>query len=336
MKIAIRQVKGGSGVDVWAGSLCRGIQKVGHTCELDLCSGVYQFIPQLAGFRKTTSGSDIIQSNSWNAFAFREDVPLVVTEHHVVHDPAYSPYKTLPQKIFHRWIYQCEQRSLDVADAVICDCEYTRKKLKEAFGYSDARVVYVGIDEELFKPAPPELQYSQIPEAKTILFFAGNLSTRKGADLLPSIMKELGDDYLLLVASGQKQGSVPGCRSIVNLGRLSLADLVATYNRCDIFLTPSRLEGFGLSVAEAMACEKPVVATNGSSLPELVVDGKGGFLCGMDNVLDFAEKIALLAGDADMRYKMGTFNRQRIKETFTVEKMTTEYLNIYRSILLSH
>ena len=51
------------------------------------------------------------------------------------------------------------------------------------------------------------------------------------------------------------------------------------YGSMDILLMPSVREGFGLSIAEAMACGLPVVATNCSAIPELIDDGKGGFLC---------------------------------------------------------
>jgi len=333
MNISIRQVRGNSGIDVWAQNLCSGIRQSGHHCTLDLKSSVFELVPGLLSLSRDKTDADIVHGNSWNGYSFKREQPLVVTEHHVVHDPAYAPYRTQIQKAYHRWVYRCEKKSFDIADAVTCDCEYTKKKMEEVFGYLDAHLVYVGIDEKLFRPFIPEKDVPDIPRAKTILFFAGNLSKRKGADLLPAIMKQLGDEFLLLVASGQKQGSVLGCRNIVNLGRLPLDQLVAIYNRCDIFLTPSRLEGFGLSVAEAMACEKPVVATNCSSLPELVVDGKGGFLCEMNNVEDFVEKIRYLAADENLRRKMGLFNRRRVEEKFTIEKMTKGYIQIYQSLL---
>lgn len=333
MNISIRQVRGNSGIDVWAQNLCAGIKRSGHQCTLDLESSAFEFLPGFLSVTPPEKDTDIIHGNSWNAFAFKDSTPLVVTEHHVVHDPAYDPYRTIAQRAYHRLVYRWERKSFEVADAVTCDCEYTKTKLEEVFGYSESHLVYVGIDNVLFRPAVVRRSAWNLPEDKTLIFFAGNLSKRKGADLLPAIMKQLGDDYLLLITSGQQPGSLTGCNNILNLGRVGLAQLVEVYNLCDIFLTASRLEGFGLSVAEAMACGKPIVATNCSSLPELVVDGNGGFLSEMDNVQDFADKISSLAEDENMRHRMGQFNRQRIKEKFTIEKMTEGYLKVYNSLL---
>lgn len=332
MKIVIRQVRGNSGIDVWAENLCRSIRNEGYQCNIDLCPGIFQFIPLLANFHKNSPYTEIIHSNSWNAFMFKKELPLVVTEHLVVHDPAYNPYRTLPQKVFHRWIYRCERKSFEAADAVTCVSQYARKKMVESFGFQDSEVIYNGIDTTVFKPAERMNDVWNIPPDKIILFFAGNLSRRKGADLLPAIMKELGDHYILLLATGQRDTVFGSIKNIINIGHQDLAHLVMAYNRCDIFLSASRLEGFGLSVAEAMACEKPVVATNGSSLPELVIDGKGGFLCEMDNVRDFAEKIRYLRENEQERGTMGTFNRERVNELFTTKTMVNNYIRLYRSL----
>ncbi len=118
----------------------------------------------------------------------------------------------------------------------------------------------------------------------------------------------------------------------IALGRVAREKLPAIYNMCDIFLFPSRLEGFGYAVAEAMACGKPVVCTNGSSLPELVVDQKGGYLCKRDDITDFADSIRTLAADSHLRETMGEFNRKRILERFTRDKMAEHYLRLYQAI----
>ena len=334
MKIAIDQVRGGSGVDVWAQNLCEGLLKVGVSCNLNLIPGIYQFCPGLIPLRKTTYNNvDVIHSNTWNGYGFKNKTSLVVTEHLVVHDPVFNPYKTLGQKLFHQQVFKFEKKSLAVADAVTCVSRFAQKQLESVFDYHDSVMIYNGIDISLFKPAIVSCEHWNIADDKKILFFSGTPSVRKGADLLPKIMDLLGDEYILLIASGTKKGFNWGRDNIQNLGSLTLAELIDIYNLCDIFLFPSRLEGFGLSVAEAMACEKPVVATNGSSLPELVVDGRGGFLCEMDNVKGFADKIKYLASDPQLINQMGHFNRNRVVDKFNLEIMTDTYLNLYRKII---
>lgn len=333
MKICIKQVRGGSGVDVWAENFCQGLSRQGHQCSLDLRSSVYQFAPSLLKFQITTTDCEITHGNTWNGFAFKDLTPLVVTEHLVVHDSAYNPYRTLPQKIYHRWICHCEEKSLAAANAVVCVSEDTRKKLEAAFGYSDARVIHNGVDTTLFQPKDVTRKSLNLPENKTLLLFAGNLSRRKGSDLLPAIMNHLGEDYLLLTTSGNRdksQNNIPNSR---DLGHLNLQQLIDAYNVCDIFLLPSRLEGLSLSTLEAMACGKPVVAFNCSSFPELIVNGKGGFLPEKDNVQELVERIRYLAGEPDLMRNMGVFNRERVLERFTLEKMTAEYLVLYKSLL---
>jgi glycosyltransferase involved in cell wall biosynthesis len=333
MHVAIKQVRGGSGVDVWAENLCQGLNQDGQGCSVNLYSPTYQFLPFLARLHPVSSGSDLIHSNTPEGFVFKEELPLVVTEHHVVNDPAYDPYRTLPQKIYHRWIYRCERKTLDVADAVTCVSRFTQKKIEEVFGYTGSRLIYNGVDTTVFRPVEQNFNRWNIPPDKTVLFFAGNLSRRKGADLLPAIMKHLGENYILIVATGQREIAFGHLKNIINIGHLDLMQLVTAYNRCDIFLSASRLEGFGLSVAEAMACGKPIIATNGSSLPELVVDGKGGFLCEMDNIHDFVKKILALSGDEQSQKIMGEFNRDRVLELFTLEEMVHNYIGLYRSLV---
>lgn len=333
MKVTINQVRGNSGVDVWAHNLCEGLQKTGVSCNLDLLNGIYQFCPSLIPLRKNTcDDADVIQSHTWNGFGFRNETPLVVTEHGVLHDPLLEPYKSLGQKLFHRHVFKFEKKSLAVADSVVCVSEDTRQKLVEVFGYTDAHVIHNGIDTSVFRPREIADTMWDLPKNKTILLFAGNLSHRKGADLLPEIMRTLGDKYLLLTTSGNRnksQNNIPQSR---DLGHLNLEQLIDAYNRCDLFILPSRLEGLSLSTLEAMACAKPVIAFNCSSFPELVVDGKGGFLCEKDNVKEMVDRIQYLSQERQLKSGMGKFNRNRIETEFTLEKMVNNYLQLYRTL----
>jgi len=75
-----------------------------------------------------------------------------------------------------------------------------------------------------------------------------------------------------------------------------------------------------------------VVATNCSSLPELVDEGKGGFLCGLGDVNEFAAKINLLAENEGLRREMGDYNRDKVERFFTLKRMVAEYQIFFESV----
>jgi glycosyltransferase involved in cell wall biosynthesis len=117
------------------------------------------------------------------------------------------------------------------------------------------------------------------------------------------------------------------------LGRIEHADMPAVYQSMDALFMPSVREGFGLCVAEAMACGLPVVACRESAMPELVEAGRGGTLCPVDDVACYADAIRRLADDRVSARRMGEFNRGRIEEQFTQVRMIEEYRALFESVL---
>lgn len=124
------------------------------------------------------------------------------------------------------------------------------------------------------------------------------------------------------------------CRSnLKNLGRLAFDEMPDLYRSADILLFPTVREGFGLAAAEAMACGLPVVATDCSALPELIDEGKGGYLCPVGDVADFAEKINFLAENPGLRHEMGQYNRAKVEEKFTLDRMIKQYRELFEEVL---
>jgi glycosyltransferase involved in cell wall biosynthesis len=120
---------------------------------------------------------------------------------------------------------------------------------------------------------------------------------------------------------------------VVFTGYVPEADKVAHYGLADVFLFPSAMEGFGLAVGEAMACGLPVVASDRGSIPELLVDGEGGFLCAPTAAEPFARRLLALLGDAPLRAKLGRANEDRIRRLFTWERCARETARVYEDTL---
>jgi len=329
MRVTFKQIRANSGVDVWAENLSEEVTRQGVPSSVEYAPDYIQFLPFRGLVLNPIDEDQIIHTNASYGFKFKTDNPLIVTEHHLASDSNFISHASLTQRTYYRYVQWCEEQSLRVADAVTCVSNYTKEKLEEVYGYYDAQVVYNGIDPGLFSPKVVPKEAYGLDDNSIILFFAGNLIKRKGADLLSLIMKKLDDNYKLVVTSGLNGNIKLENDNSLYLGNLSKEKLVETYNLCDIYLFPTRLEGFGLSVAEAMGCEKPVVTTDCSSLPELVIDGKGGFLCEKDNIDDFVEKISILGEDNNLRREMGRFNRKYIEKKFTLNMMGTNYVKLY-------
>jgi glycosyltransferase involved in cell wall biosynthesis len=105
------------------------------------------------------------------------------------------------------------------------------------------------------------------------------------------------------------------------------------YQQHDILIAPTVREGFGLAIAEAMACGLPVVASDCSAIPELIDDGMGGFLCPVGDVKAFADKINLLADSPKLRHEMGEYTRAKVEKMFTLDRMVKEYQDLFQEVL---
>jgi len=313
-------------------SLIGSMRKLSVETTLDAFPppSLHGYIPPFVGskLKKKRKDADIFHCGGDGGFALKlKSKPLVVTVFHLVFGSDYQRYTVFVQRIYHSLFKRYLKNSLQVADEIVAISMSISRDLQILFGINNAKIIYPGIDTNLFRPRKI---YNSSNTVK--LFFVGNLIKRKGVDLLPLIMERLGNKFRLfyISPSGVMKFSQT---NMVPLDFLSKRTLVEMYNQCDIFLFPSRLEGFGYAVAEAMSCEKPVVCTNSSSLPELVVNERGGFLCEMDNVDDFVAKIKILAADKSLREKMGKFNRKRVLEKFTLERMAKEYLKLYQQLI---
>jgi glycosyltransferase involved in cell wall biosynthesis len=97
----------------------------------------------------------------------------------------------------------------------------------------------------------------------------------------------------------------------------------------DIFVHPSLWEGFGLSILEAMAMGKPIIATNVSAIPELLEDGISGLLVPPKEQGELAGAIEKLLSDRSLRESLGQNAQKRWQHRFSEEKMVTDTADLY-------
>ncbi len=332
MKIIFKVIKAGSGNDVYFERLHTALKKEHIQSVIEYYPQYFQYFPFLLKFFNKKTPGDIIHSNVEYGWIFKEkDTPLIVTLHHNVFDKTFQSISSPLQKLFYSFILKPNiKKSLHRATSCIAVSNFTKKSFIKTFGNYPITVIYNFIDTNKYRPKNTSSSYKKFK-----LLFVGNLLKRKGADLLPKIMSELGETHMLYYTTGLRT-KIPHDFLLPNmkaLGKLSEAELLKQYNVCDVLLFPTRLEGFGYAVIEAMACGKPIIATNISSIPELVKTGENGYLCESGNIEDFVEKIKKLQINKTLRKIISLHNRKKIIEYFSENIRIKEYKNVYKNIL---
>jgi glycosyltransferase involved in cell wall biosynthesis len=260
------------------------------------------------------------------------DVPVVAHHHHL--DP--SPLNPL-----------IEKRVIDEVDAVVVGSEFSRRQLREALGarIDHVAVVPYGVDAK-FAPRPPRMDLAErwgLRNRQIVLFFGG-LKPRKNLETMLDVWTAVAPSHpeaRLVVAGGgallgdlrRRADRLGVSASVVFTGYVPEADKADYFNLADVFFFPSAMEGFGLAVGEAMSSGLPVVVSNRGSIPELVVDGEGGFVSDPTDPARFAERLRLLLGDAALRRKLGQANAARIEERFRWDRCVDGTRRVYEATL---
>lgn len=333
MKVWFPVIQVGSGTDVFTQRLAAGLERKGLKTEITWFHPFFELAPFLLTYAAPPPDTDIIHTNSWNAFAFqRRNIPLVVTEHHCVFDPRNFRYRNQAQALYHDYlIKRYVTASLARAKTITTVSEYTADGIRVNGPRQDIRIIPNFIDTELFSPARSLPAQGHRPFR---LLFVGNLTRRKGVDLLAPIMRRLGDQFELRFTAGLRaRGALAATPNMKPVGRPRTdEEMVQLYRDCDALLFPSRLEGFGLAALEAMACGLPVVASRNSSLPEVIDDNVTGLLCPTDDIEAFVHACRRLAEQPELKQQLGDAGRERAVRLFSEDVVIKQYLELYRHL----
>lgn len=324
-------VRTGTGTDVFTERLAAGLQTHGVRAEIHWLPLRAEYAPWTVPVPTPPDWADVVHVNTWLRTRFVPNtLPVVATIHHCVH--AAGPGKGLLRSVYHRaWIAPNERRVLQLARRAVAVSRFVADATRRTLCDVPMRVIGNGIDTRVFHPVAHQRQHG-VPFR---LLYVGGWKRLKGVDLLAPILRELGPAFELhytgIGMTDAERAAMPS--NTFDLGRLDRDGVVAAMQQADAFLFPSRSEGFGMVTAEAMACGLPVIATRGSSLPEVIDDGVTGLLCEQDDVQAFARAARRLAGDASLRVRMAQAAREASVRRFDSETMIDAHLDVYRSCL---
>jgi glycosyltransferase involved in cell wall biosynthesis len=116
-------------------------------------------------------------------------------------------------------------------------------------------------------------------------------------------------------------------------GNVPFDEMVKLYQECSFYVTASKWEGFGLPVIEAGACEKPALVPNNTAHPELIEDGKTGFI--YDDYGELARFAKRLIQDQELRRSMGLQGRKRVESKFSLDRTARKYIELYKELVLN-
>ncbi|MCS6802253.1 MAG: glycosyltransferase family 1 protein [Chloroflexota bacterium] len=286
---------------------------------------------------RRATGADLLHVPGFDAPA-RAPCPVVLTVHDLI--GALFP-KILPpvsRLYWARWL----PFTLRFADAIIADSEATRRDILRLTAVrAPIAVVPLGVD-PLFSPPPPErvaAVRARYGLAEPFLLSVGTLEPRKGIDTLVDALALLEGRAVLALAGkvGWNWERVAarvarhglGAR-VRRLGYVPDEDLPALYAAAEAFVLPSRYEGFGLPVLEAMACGAAVVTTTAGALPE--VAGDAALLIPPDDPPALAAALSRLLADGALRAALQARGRARAAG-FTWDRTARETVAVYRAVL---
>jgi alpha-maltose-1-phosphate synthase len=289
-------------------------------------------------------------------------IPLIVTVHSLEPMRPWKREQLAGGYDLSSWV---EKTALEAADAVIAVSGGTRDDVLRLFDVADerVRVIHNGIDTAAFTPDPVTdalARHGVDPEVPYVLF-VGRVTRQKGIVHLVRAIPHLAPGIGVVLAAGQPD--TPELEAEVEAGvsaargtrpnvvwipeMLSREDIRQLYSHAAVFACPSVYEPFGITNLEAMACERPVVASAVGGIPEVVVDGETGLLVPLELspdepmtpidpdrfARDLAAAINALVADPQRSAAMGAAGRRRAVELFSWSAIADRTVELYTSLL---
>jgi len=254
-----------------------------------------------------------------------------VSVHFYPRPPGERMLSKLTSKLHRETIRRC--------DRVITITNQVKKIYSNFMDEERITTIPLGVDTNLFRP-----QRETLNTGTHEILFAGYLYRLKGVEFLIKAVRaaseKRGDIKLRIVGTGPDKPDLARLvealrirEKVIFEGFVPYTRMAEYYRQCDIFCFPTLGEPFGKAIIEAMACAKPVIASNVGGPAEIIQDGKTGVLVPPAQPKILALKILELLDDKNIMRKIGANARKAAIEKYSWEKIAEKYNKLYESLI---
>ena len=202
------------------------------------------------------------------------------------------------------------------------------------------RTIANGIDVEQFGRARPSPVFDF--DGNKVIGMVARLDLQKGFEYLLRAARELSKAFpalkIVIVGEGPHRQAIENMiqrfglqSSVIVAGQHS--DMPAIYAAMDIFVLPSLNEGLPMTILEAMAASKPVIATRVGAIPMVIKDGETGLLVDPGDANGLRDAFARLLADSDLCRRIGSAGHDWVSRNYTAEAMALKYRQMYDEVL---
>lgn len=278
------------------------------------------------------------------------NIPIVGTNHFMPENLIHYLYPPYSPKFVEETIYTFAWKQFvsvyNRLDLVITPTQTAANILKKG-GIKKPRVaISNGVDLSRFNIQVNKSEVKKkykIPEGKPVLLFVGRLDKEKKVEVVLEslrIITESQKAHLVITGKGQQQLFLSNLARQLNIsshitftGFVPEEDLPKIYRIADIFVMASTAELQSVATLEALASGLPIVAAKAIALPELVHQGKNGFLFPPNNSKSLAKKVLMILNNSKLKNKMSS-QSLKIVQAHDFTQTVKEHLSIYKQVVL--
>ncbi|MFN4234177.1 MAG: glycosyltransferase family 4 protein [Bacteroidia bacterium] len=243
------------------------------------------------------------------------------------------------KNIVSKHVIEIELKEYDLADYISIPSIFAQNSFIEK-GFKKEKLLLNNYGVDLKDFYPIEENTSSIDKNELIVGYAGYLSARKNINGLIESLEELNiDGYnikLYLIGSIDKSSFNQKTLTknfIKYFEKVPQKELIQFYQQIDVFVQNSVEEGLSMVILQAMACGKPIIATENSGAADFIENGKEGFIIPIMNNFILKEKIKYFYENKSVIKQFGDSSILRVKKGFTWEDYGSRAIKIYNKIL---